>query len=154
MCVAVVLENGEVAGSRESGHEFTTPGVYTCEEHELTPLSYGTRGIIGSGRDGRSYKSLWDEYGPAAQFVFRGRETSEGARRVVSRSMGSDQQLIYPMDNMVVWDELQVWIGIPIQTADYVGVYHTAIYDYGARRPTRLVKISPFYEDYKGYTWG
>jgi len=151
VCVAAILENGEVAGSRGSGHAYTVPGVYTCEEHELTLLDYGTRGIIGSGRAGRPHQSLWNEYGPAVQFIFRGRETAEGAQKVVTRSMGSDQQRIYTKDDMVVWDELQVWTGVPIQVSDCIGVYHSAVYDDGSRRPTRLIKVSPFEEHYRGY---
>ena len=41
LTTAAILEAGGPKGSRTQGeHEFTTPGLYTCPDGELSPLSY------------------------------------------------------------------------------------------------------------------
>ena len=44
---AAILEAGGPKGSRNPDeHEFTTPGLYTCPDGELSPLGFATRARI------------------------------------------------------------------------------------------------------------
>ena len=54
-----ILEAAGPKGSREQGHEYTTPGIYACEESELTPLGYGSRAVIaGPGEPDYNFNKL------------------------------------------------------------------------------------------------
>ena len=87
--VAAILEAGGPKGSRNPDeHEFTTPGLYTCPDGELSPLSYATRARIVMHHDLHSTENLdiWSK--PCAQFVFRGDELEDGARDKRVKSLG------------------------------------------------------------------
>ena len=43
--------------------------------------------------------------------MLRGEETVERARTKTAGSTGEDVQLIYPDHKLVIWSELQIWIG-------------------------------------------
>jgi len=150
LTLAAILEAAGPKGSREEGHEYVVAGTYTCEEAELTPLSYASRAII-SGPDDRDYNFMSEsDYNnrPFAQFILSGRETKAAAELLAAdkkytRNMGSERQRIYPDDNHIMWDTLQVWIGIaPQNRGEHQASYRAApAYD-GTRRTTRLVKTS------------
>ena len=79
MSVAAVLEAGGPKGSRNKDeHEFTTLGLYTCPDGEVSPLYYANRARIIMDHeyltpDNGEYWML-----PCTQFVFRGEELIEG----------------------------------------------------------------------------
>ena len=76
-------------------------------------------------------------------------ETMEGQRCIAGstkahqtlKSVGGEQQRIYTEDHFVIWDQLQVWIGVPPSEAGthYAGYTCAHSHD-GTRRTTRLVK--------------
>ena len=79
--VAAILEAGGPKGSRNPDeHEFTTPGLYTCPDGELSPLGYATRAgiVMYHDLDTKENLDFWQQ--PCAQFVFRGDDLKGGAR--------------------------------------------------------------------------
>eukprot|EP00969_Alexandrium_andersonii_P126380 5586456-Alexandrium_andersonii.AAC.1 len=46
--VAAICEHGRICASDDAskGHEYTTPGVYTCPLGETTPFQYATPSYI------------------------------------------------------------------------------------------------------------
>ena len=77
MGVAAMLEQGGPQPSTDANiHEFcSTPGIYTCEERELSPLYHATRARIQTAEE-RYDPARYHEW-PMCQFVFRGAETIE-----------------------------------------------------------------------------
>ena len=140
MCVAAILESGgPLPSMNEAVHEFSYPGVYTCEESELSPLWHATRARIqaASHKYDVAQHSAW----PMCQFVFRGAETVTGLRTRKTRTYGNDMQLIYERPGSVAWYELQVWIGVaPVDAGDRHGLYDVSPVWQDSRRTTRLVK--------------
>ena len=139
MCVAAILESGGPLPSANAAvHEFTTPGVYTCEESELSPLWHATRARLQTAtrRYGPAQYSDW----PMCQFVFRGAETVAGFRTRKVRPYGGDYQWIYDTPNSVAWYELQVWVGVaPTQQGERHGLYDISPVMQDSRRTTRLI---------------
>ena len=102
-------------GSRVEGErEFSTPGLYTCPDGELTPFSYATRSRIVMDQSERNATNCDVGWTPLTQFIFRGDETGEGAATNKVKSCGADHQHIYLKVERVIWKELQVWIGVPM----------------------------------------
>ena len=156
---AAILEAGGPKGSRNPDeHEFTTPGLYTCPDGELSPLSYATRARIVMHHDLHTTENLdiWSQ--PCAQFVFRGDELEDGARDKKVKSFGQDSQWIYKEDHHVNWTELQVWIGVPLHEKGEVGLFACAPCFDGSRRCTRLFRVGEWnaagvqYTKFKGTT--
>ena len=145
MCVAAILENGGPKGSREGGHEFWTPGVYTCIASETTPYMYASRAYIGLPGDDTEKFTPWDAAEkPYSLFVFCGCETEEGKEFMKTRKTGSEMQRIYKEDYLVFWKELRVWIGCPVTEKSPFSHYHSVEhYIPGDRRSTRLIKKTP-----------
>ena len=139
MCVAAILECGGPLPSHTEVHEYTYPGVYTCEESELTPLWFGTRARIQTSSiryDGTQYGS-W----PVCQFVFRGMETTKGYSARRDRTYGEETQWIYRDAEDVLWYEMQVWVGVaPQNRGERSGLYEVSPIRDASRRATRLVK--------------
>ena len=159
LTAAAILEAGGPKGSRNADeHEFTTPGLYTCPDGELSPLSYATHARIVMYHEHHMPQNLdlWAQ--PCAQFVFRGDELLEGARTKKVKSFGTDQQWIYLEDHHVNWTELQVWIGVPLHQRAEIGLFTCAPCFDGSRRCTRLIKTGAWnaeglkYTKYKGTT--
>ena len=142
MCVASILEAGGPKGSTDSkaGHEFTTPGTYTCLETELTPFFYATRARLEGPREKPfTWNDQWSW--PPVQFLFRGAETRAGAEQVKLKTNGSDMQRIYRQDDHVLWFELQVWIGVTMTEGGHkTNEYMVCPFIDGSRRSTRLIK--------------
>jgi len=153
----------EAAGPKGSGHhgevhqEYTTPGLYACDAQELTPLTgYASRAAICAPNEGDFDAYNWNAYvaKPFVQCVFTGRETRGGEKSLavgtkdIVRSMGGDMQRIYKKDEYVVWDTLEIWIGVPpdTKTCQY-GAYRVAPGYDGTRRSTRLIKTTPMNRD-------
>ena len=157
--VAAILEAGGPKGSRNPDeHEFTTPGLYTCPDGELSPLGYATRARIVMHHDLQTNDNVDISSRPCAQFVFRGDELIDGDRNKKVKSFGEDSQWIYREDHHVNWTELQVWIGVPLSTKDHVGLFACAPCFDGSRRCTRLFRVGEWnvggvqYTKFKGTT--
>ena len=140
--VAAILEAGGPKGSRNPDeHEFTTPGLYTCPDGELSPLGYATRARIVMHHDLQTKDNVDIYSRPCAQFVFRGDELVDGDKNKKVKSFGEDSQWIYREDHHVNWTELQVWIGVPLSSKDHVGLFACAPCFDGSRRCTRLFRV-------------
>ena len=139
-------------------HEFTTPGLYTCPDGELSPLGFATRARIVMYHDLHMKENLEFLSQPCAQFVFRGDELAEGVHGKKVKSFGQDQQWIYMEDHHVNWTELQVWIGVPLDARGEIGLFACAPCFESSRRCTRLIKTGTWntegvqYTKYKGTT--
>ena len=156
---AAILEAGGPKGSRNPDeHEFTTPGLYTCPDGELSPLGYATRARIVMHHDLNTKENVDIGSQPCTQFVFRGDELADGARDKKVKSFGEDSQWIYKEDHHVNWTELQVWIGVPLFHKDHVGLFACAPCFDGSRRCTRLFRVGEWnvsgvqYTKFKGTT--
>ena len=157
--VAAILEAGGPKGSRNPDeHEFTTPGLYTCPDGELSPLGYATRARIVMHHDLQDKDNVDICSRPCAQFVFRGDELTDGERNKKVKSFGEDSQWIYREDHHVNWTELQVWIGVPLTSKGHVGLFACAPSFDGSRRCTRLFRVGEWnvggvqYTKFKGTT--
>ena len=159
LTTVAILEAGGPKGSRTPGeHEFTTPGLYTCPDVELSPLSYATRAriVMHHDLDMPKNREYWSQ--PCAQFVFRSDELLEGQNTKKVKSFGTDHQWIYLEDHHVNWTELQVWIGVPLFEKAEVGLFACAPSVDGSRRCARLLKTGVWnpaglnYTKYKGNT--
>ena len=114
MTVAAILEAGRPKGSLEaSSHECAALGVYLSLDGECVPFSCANRGRIALSMTEQDSQDddLWAM--PTTQYVLRGEETVEGATRTIKKNCGRNAQRIDPADDNVLWQEIQVWIGIP-----------------------------------------
>ena len=91
--VDAVLEAGGPKGSRKEGeHEFTTLGLYTCPDGELSPFSYAARARIGMAHSEQNATNCGIGSMPWTQFIFRSDESVEGAAANNIKSFGYDHQ--------------------------------------------------------------
>ena len=87
LSVASALEAAGPKGSTiAKEHEFSIPGLYTCPDGELAPLSCGTRARIVMQHSEEFDDNCVLTATPATQFLFRGEETAEGQAQLKVKS--------------------------------------------------------------------